>query len=72
MRPKTAATTTKKDEGRIKSKLMALEKIERKIEFDIEEFQSKRDGKGEQEAKGIKVSKQLILEYSQCDTLDQV
>lgn len=38
MRPKTAATTTKKDEARIKSKILTLEKIERKIEDDIEEF----------------------------------
>lgn len=41
-RPRTAATSTKRDEGRIKSKLKMLENIERKIEEDIEEFNNKK------------------------------
>jgi hypothetical protein len=36
VRPRTAATTTKKDEERIKNKLLALEQIERRVEEDIE------------------------------------
>lgn len=42
MRPKTAATTTKKDEERIKKKLQILENIERKIEEDLEDFNNKK------------------------------
>lgn len=41
-RPKTAATTTKKDEDRIKKKIFTLEQIERKIEEDIEEFNNRK------------------------------
>ena len=44
-RPHTAATTTKKDEDRIKKKLKALEQIERKIELDIDEFNAKKEEK---------------------------
>ena len=42
MRPRTAATTTRKDEGRIKQKLKVLEQIERKIEDDIDDFNCKK------------------------------
>jgi hypothetical protein len=45
VRPRTAATTTKKDEDRIKKKLFTLEQIERKIEEDIEEFNSRKKAK---------------------------
>lgn len=38
MRPKTAATSTKKDEDRIKNKLRILENMERKIDEDILDF----------------------------------
>lgn len=74
VRPKTAATTTKKDEERIKQKMQALINIERKIEDDLEEFQNKRrDTKGKKDDhKGIHVTKQMILAASQCDTLSEV
>lgn len=60
-RPQTAATTTKKDESRIKKKLQFLEGIERKIEEDLEEFNSRKKPKQEQ---GLKVTKAMILEAS--------
>jgi hypothetical protein len=41
-RPRTAATTTKKDEDRIKKKLLILEQIERKIDLDIDDFNNKK------------------------------
>jgi ribosomal protein L44E len=63
VRPKTAATTTKKDEDRIKKKLAILENIERKIEDDLEEFNNKRKPKSSY-VKGIKVTKKLFLESS--------
>lgn len=46
-RPRTAATTTKKDEERIKKKIFTLEMIERKIEEDILEFNNKKKAKTE-------------------------
>ncbi len=69
-RPRTAATTTKKDEGRIKSKLRILENIERKIEEDIEEFNSKK--KVGKQIKGIHITKQQVLQWSQSDSLQEV
>lgn len=54
MRPRTAATTTKKDEERIKKKIFTLEMIERKIEEDIEEFNKRKKAKTTQ---GIRVTK---------------
>ena len=69
-RPQTAATTTKKDESRIKKKLEILEKIERKIEDDIEEFNQKKDIN--KKDKGIRVTKQLLLDYTTCDKLSEI
>lgn len=45
MRPQTAATSTLKDETRILAKLKYLEKIEQRIEEDLEEFVNKRGDK---------------------------
>lgn len=42
IRPQTAATNTKRDETRIKKKLLVLENIERKIEEDLEEFNNRK------------------------------
>jgi hypothetical protein len=56
MRPRTAATTTKKDEDRIKKKLWALEQIERKIEEDIEDFNSRKKSKSTI-ASGVRLTK---------------
>ena len=41
-RPRTAATSSKKDEDRIKKKIFILEQIERKIDLDIEDFNNKK------------------------------
>ncbi len=65
-RPRTAATSTKKDEDRIKKKIFTLEQIERKIEEDIEEFNSRKKAKA---PAGVKVNKHMILEAAQCDDL---
>lgn len=62
VRPQTAATTTKKDESRIKKKLLMLENIERKIEEDLEEFNNRKKAKTTE--KGEKVSKKMLLETS--------
>jgi len=59
-RPKTAATTSKKDEDRIKKKMMVLEYIERKIEEDLEEFNNKKSAKPKE--KGIRITKKMLLE----------
>lgn len=69
-RPRTAATTSKKDEERIKKKLMALEQIERKLELDIEEFNKKKDVKKGQT--GVRLTKAMLLEASQCDSLSEI
>lgn len=53
-RPRTAATTTKKDEDRIKNKLRALELIERRIEEDLDDFNSRKKPKA---APGIRLTK---------------
>jgi hypothetical protein len=44
-RPQTAATTSMSDETRILNKLKMLEKIEQKIEEDLEEFLGRRNDK---------------------------
>lgn len=64
VRPMTAATSTKKDEDRIKKKLIVFDAIERKIEEDIIAFNDKKKPKAEH---GCKVTKQMLLEASQCD-----
>jgi hypothetical protein len=69
VRPMTAATTTKKDEDRIKKKLFSLEAIERKIEEDIEEFNNKKKPKKQH---GLWVTKAMLLEASQCDKLEEI
>ena len=60
-RPQTAATTTKKDEQRIKKKILSLEAIERKIEEDLEEFNNRKKAKTES---GVRVTKAMLLEAS--------
>lgn len=56
-RPVTAATTNLKDESRILNKLKVLEKIERRIEEDLEEFCGRRADKQKANKKGIAVTK---------------
>lgn len=41
-RPQTAATTSLRDEQRIMAKLKYLEKIEQRIDQDLEEFVTRR------------------------------
>jgi hypothetical protein len=57
MRPQTAATSTKKDEERIKKQLKYLELIESKIEDDIDAFNNQRKGGPLKDKKGVKITK---------------
>jgi len=52
-RPQTAATSSMKDETRILNKLKVLEKIEQKIEEDLEEFLGRRGDKLKEQKKGL-------------------
>lgn len=83
MRPKTAATTTRYDESRIKDKLAALERLENQMNHHIESVAEEIDlftmGKEAKEfaerggrEKGIKLSLSMVLEYAMCDELRQV
>jgi hypothetical protein len=49
-----------------------LEKIEQKIDLDMEEFVNRRGDKKKEEKKGITISKQLILECTNCDNLEEI
>ena len=49
-----------------------LEKIEQKIEDDLDDFINKRGDKHKAPRQGIRISKSLLLEASQADKLDQV
>ena len=71
-RPQTAATTSLVDETRILNKLKYLEKIEAKIEDDLEEFISRRGDKKKADKKGVQVNKAMLLECSNCDTLFEI
>ena len=68
-RPQTAATSSLKDETRILNKLKVLEKIEQKIEEDLEEFLGRRGDKLKEQKKGEQITKDMILEASASDTL---
>tara|TARA_B110000285_G_C15115437_1_gene613774 strand:+ start:737 stop:1015 length:279 start_codon:yes stop_codon:yes gene_type:complete len=72
MRPQTAATSTLRDETRIVNKLKYLEKIEQKIEDDLDDFINKRGDKYKAPKTGLPITKKIILEASNADTLDQV
>ena len=72
MRPQTAATSTLRDETRIVNKLKYLEKIEQKIEDDLDDFINKRGDKYKAPKTGVPITKKIILEASNADTLDQV
>ena len=82
-RPKTAATTTRYDESRIKDKLAALERLEHQMNNNIESVAheidlltmvkeakqyAERDGK----ERGVTVTKAMILENSLCDEMREV
>ena len=82
-RPKTAATTTRYDESRIKDKLAALERLEHQLNDNIEsvvqeidlftmmkEAKSYADRDGKE--KGIAVTRAMILDNSMCDELREV
>ena len=72
IRPQTAATTTRKDELRIKKQLQYLEVIERKIEDDIDLFNNQRKPKDAKDRKGIKLTKKMLFEASQCDSMKDI
>lgn len=54
------------------NKLRVLEKIEQRIEEDLEEFLGRRGDQIKSQKKGVQVTKEMILETSQSDTLFQV
>ena len=64
VRPQTAATTSIKDETRILNKLKYLEKIEQRIEEDLEQFVNRRGDKSKDDKKGIAITKEMLLECS--------
>ena len=67
-RPRTAATTNVYDESRIKNKLKFLEDLEARIDADIVKLQE-----GEPEKKsGVRLTKQMVLDSSLCDDLQEV
>ena len=68
-RPQTAATSSLKDETRILNKLKVLEKIEQKIEEDLEEFLGRRGDKLKEQKKGDQITKDMILDASASDNL---
>ena len=71
-RPQTAATSSNQDEQRILAKLKYLEKIEQKIEDDLEAFVTRRGDKEKAKRTGLAVTKQMLLEASQADTLQEI
>jgi len=54
------------------NKLKLLEKIEQRIEEDLEQFIGRRGDKEKQELKGVHVTKDMLLEASNCDNLAQI
>ena len=73
IRPQTAATSTKKDEDRIKKQLKYLEQIEEKIENDLAVFSF--DGPAEEKKqvkKGVIITKQILLETSHVDEVSEI
>jgi len=56
IRPQTAATTTKKDEDRIKKQLRYLEQLEAKIDLDLEKM-NHDDINTTEKKKGKKIGK---------------
>jgi len=82
-RPKTAATTTRYDESRIKDKLQALERLEHQLNDNIESVvqdidlltmarEAKNFAENGGQEKGVKLTKTMVLENSMCDELREV
>ena len=57
---------------RIKKQLQYLEVIERKIEDDIDLFNNQRNTKDSKDGKGIKLTKKILFEASQCDSMKDI
>lgn len=74
IRPQTAATTTKKDEDRIKKQMKYFEMLESKIDADLEKINQQKDDevKKRPEKKGIHITKKMLLDASQCDELHEI
>lgn len=47
-----------------------MENIERKIDLDIEDFNSRKQPK--KNASGVRVTKQMLLESANCDKLSEI
>jgi Leucine-rich repeat (LRR) protein len=69
-RPRTAATTTVFDESRIKDKIKYLDHLEDSLNTDIERI-LKTDIAANKKSK-VKLTKQMLLENSMCDDLNEV
>lgn len=54
------------------NKLRVLEKIEQRIEEDLEQFVNRRGDKYKKEKKGVHITKQMLLDSSNCDTLEEI
>ena len=61
-----------KDETRILSKLKYLEKIESRIEDDLEEFISRRGDLKKSKQKGIAVNRKFLMDASQSENLYEI
>lgn len=75
IRPQTAATTTKKDEDRIKKQMRYFEMLESKIDADLEKMTREKDFdevKKKPEKKGVQVTRKMLLNASQCDELHEI
>lgn len=78
IRPQTAATTTKKDEERIRKQMSYFEMLEQKIDADLDKMAKNEDAKGDDTAKkrahkkGVQVTRQMLLNASQCDELHEI
>ena len=73
IRPQTAATTTKKDEDRIKKQLKYLEHLEQKIENDLANFSL--DGPTEEKKntkKGVIITKKMLLDASNSEEIHEI
>jgi ribosome-binding ATPase YchF (GTP1/OBG family) len=74
IRPQTAATSTKKDEDRIKKQLKYLEHLEEKIEKDLANFSLEGPTGDEKKVfkKGVIITKKMLLDASQAEEIHEI
>jgi hypothetical protein len=54
------------------NKLKYLEKIEQRIEEDLDQFVNRRGDNSKNQKKGVHITKEMLLEASQCEKIDQI